>query len=148
MKTFSSTTASTNGKSTFAELWKLNKGWPQSQFIQGQRPNFSKNSDVSGALTCPVAFFLTPSLWGPENQQPQDDRRSEEQRPRRVWIGKNEVKASRASPLGNWHFPACLKLRGKPPWSSPLPRLFLIGPHSEVACSEQVPPTHTLVVTV
>lgn len=56
---------SKNGKSSFAGLWKLNKGWQQAQFIQGQRPNFSKNSDAPGALTCPGAFPLTPSPWGP-----------------------------------------------------------------------------------
>lgn len=117
-------TTSKNGKSTFAGLRKLNKGWQQSQFIQGQRPNCSKNSDAPGALTCPGAFSLTPSLWGPENQQPQDDRRPEEQQPRRVWMGKNGVKAPKASPLGKWHPPACLKLletltaKAVPYWTS------------------------------
>lgn len=45
---------------------EINKGWQQAQFIQGQRPNFSKNSDAPGALTCPGAFPLTPSPWGPK----------------------------------------------------------------------------------
>lgn len=104
---------SKDGKAAFAELG--------SSTTAGHNPSLSRDKARTSVKTVrflcfnlPSCLFLTPSLWGPENQQPQDDRRSEEQRPRCVWMGKNEVKAPKASSLGNWHSPACLKLPGNP----------------------------------
>ena len=58
--------------------------------------------------------------------------------------GEEQGKRSQSFTLGE----LALSSLSEAPWKPPLPRLFLTGPHSEVACSEQFSSMHTLVVTV